>query len=208
MAVDVETTGLHSTDRIVSIGAIWLPTACLSEPSFPISYIHLIFDPGRTSHPKAEEVHGFDDWTLRHQEPFGLYAERIRRFLQSGNLIIAHNAEFDIGFINRELATAGQPTLDKPICCTTEGYRAADLGASASLKSVCATMGLRRQGKVHGALEDAWLALMAYLWLHDYEHCKPFIACGQHLELFNLLPAPPRPEGALPRRSRKHSAGE
>ena len=58
--VDVETTGLHSIDKVVSLGAIWLPIHALIEGSFNISYLHLIFDPGRKSHPKAEEVHGHE----------------------------------------------------------------------------------------------------------------------------------------------------
>jgi DNA polymerase III epsilon subunit-like protein len=37
-AVDVETTGLTSEDRIVSIGAFWLSTAALRDGSFPVSY--------------------------------------------------------------------------------------------------------------------------------------------------------------------------
>ena len=206
VAVDVETTGVAPDDRIVSLGAIWLATASLAEGCFPVSYIHLVFDPGKKSHPKAAQIHGFDDWTLRHQEPFASYAARIREFLHAGDVIVAHNADFDLGFINRELAIAGQPPIAKPICCTIEGYRALGLNGSASLSSVCFEMGLHRKGTIHGALEDAWLALMVYLWLHGYEHCKPFSACGQHLELFNLRPAPPRPERALPRRKRKNEA--
>jgi DNA polymerase-3 subunit epsilon len=206
VAVDVETTGLHSNDRVVSLGAIWFATACLPEDCFPVSYIHLIFDPGKKSHPKAEQVHGFDDWTLRHQEPFADYATRIRDFLQAGDAIVAHNAEFDMGFIDRELVTAGQRPVDKPIYCTMEGYRTMGCGGSASLKSVCFEMGLQRLGAVHGALEDAWLALMVYLWLHGYEHYKPFNACGPYVEAFNLRPAPPRPEGAPPRRRSKRGS--
>ena len=208
VAVDVETTGLHSHDRIVSLGAIWLPTAPLAEGSFNVSYIHLIFDPGRKSHPKAEEVHGYDDWVLRHQEPFEKYADYIRKFIYAGEVVIAHNADFDLSFINREMENAGKAArINRPIYCTMQGYRASGRGGSAGLASVCADIGLARAGHRHGALEDAWMSLMVYLWLNGYEHCKPFTACGQHLELFNLLPVPPRPEGALPRRHRKRAAG-
>jgi DNA polymerase III subunit epsilon len=205
VAVDVETTGLHSTDKIVSIGAVWLSTACLAERCFPVSFLHLIFDPGRKSHPEAEKVHGFDDWLLRHQDPFALYAPQISRFLSDGDVVIAHNAQFDMAFINRELLTAGQVPIDeRRVACTMQGYRSAEIGGSASLRAVLEHVGLKRQGTIHGALEDAWLALMVYLWLHDYEFCVPFsqsLSCG--LEMFNLRPCPPLPETGLPRRSHR-----
>jgi len=59
--VDIETTGLHGVDRIVSLGAIRLPTFEMLTGILQFDQIHLIFDPGRKSHPKAEEVHGYDD---------------------------------------------------------------------------------------------------------------------------------------------------
>ena len=119
VAFDVETTGIHSNDRVVSLGAVWLPTAALSEPSFPVSYIHLIFDPLRKSHPEAEAIHGHDDWLLRHQEPFWIYAKAIRRFLYSGKVLVAHNAAFDLEFINREMVLAGEAErISRPAFCT------------------------------------------------------------------------------------------
>lgn len=199
VAVDIETTGLHSTDRIVSLGAVWVSREAILEGCLNPSFIHLIFDPGRKSHPKAEEVHGFDDWMLRHQDPFSEYAADVAGFLNSGDVVIAHNATFDMGFITREIGAAGY-SLEKPVCCTMEGYRASCQGGSASLTSACTEMGLQRAGQHHGALEDAWLALMLFLWLHDYQHCRQFNACGAHLDLFNIRAAPPRPEGAIPRR--------
>lgn len=203
VAIDVETTGIHSTDRVVSLGAIWLSTHCLSEPSLPISYLHLIFDPLKKSHPEAEKVHGYDDWMLRHQEPFWRYAPAIRRFLHSGSVIVAHNAEFDLGFINREMELAGESArLKRPSFCTMLEYRRRH-GSPANLTAASGRIGLSREGGRHGALEDAWLALMVYLNLHGYDCIKPFSEASQELGIFNQLACPPRPEGPLPRRDNK-----
>jgi DNA polymerase-3 subunit epsilon len=207
VAVDVETTGLGSNDRIVSLGAVWLSTACLSERCLPVSYLHLIFDPGKKSHPKAEQAHGFNDWLLRHQEPFEHYADAVSEFLNAGDVLIAHNAEFDIGFINRELVACGKRRVASPVCCTMHTYRASGHSGRASLDAVCSRVGLARNGLAHGALEDAWLALMAYLWLHGYGSCKPFSEIGAHPELFNVCPAPAAPSGELPRRKRRRRHG-
>ena len=54
--------------------------------------------------------------------------------------------------------------VDEAVCCTMKGYRA--LGGSASLSAVCRHIKLARSGDLHGAIEDAWLAMQIYLWLH------------------------------------------
>jgi hypothetical protein len=61
---------------------------------------------------------------------------------------------------------AGLPALTTPVYCTMKGYRALDLGGSASLSAVCRHIKLARAGDLHDAIEDAWLAMQIYLWLH------------------------------------------
>ena len=120
VVVDVETTGLNSDDRIVTLAAVMLETADLVVGSVSFRYLHLIFDPGKKSHPEAETVHGHDDWTLRHQLFFAEFAQYISDFLKSADLIVAHNVVFDMGFPNRELEAAGLAPLMQPIFCTME----------------------------------------------------------------------------------------
>jgi hypothetical protein len=45
-----------------------------------------------------------------------------------------------------------------------KGYRALDLGGSASLSAVCRHIKLARAGDLHDAIEDTWLAMQIYLW--------------------------------------------
>ena len=61
---------------------------------------------------------------------------------------------------------SGLPALTRPVYCTMKGYRALELGGSASLSAVCRHIKLARAGDRHGAIEDAWLAMQIYLWLH------------------------------------------
>lgn len=199
--VDVETTGFHSKDRIVSLGAIRLLTEPLKAGQIEVTYLHLVFDPGRKSHPKAEQVHGYSDWLLRHQDPFAEHAEQIWKFIHRASVIVAHNAEFDGTFINREMVAAGCPPINRPLYCTMEGYRALGLGGSASLDALCRRMNLVRRGRRHGALEDAWLAMQVYLWLHDCPH-RAGLPEGEGAVPVNLRPSPPVPEGRLPPRRR------
>ena len=95
-----------------------------------------------------------------------VHAADVWRFLTSYELLVAHNAAFDLRFINREMRLAGLPTLTRPVYCTMQGYRALGLGGSASLSAVCRHIKLARAGDLHDAIEDAWLAMQIYLWLH------------------------------------------
>ena len=165
---DVETTGLGHRDRIVSFGAIGMISSNLMKGPSDLEYIYLVFDPGTENFRDAERIHGFSDSTLRLQDPFTLHAANIRRFLTSHELLVAHNAAFDTRFINRELRLSGLPALTGPVYCTMKGYRALDLGGGASLSSVCRHIRLARAGDLHDAIEDAWLAMQIYLWLHGY----------------------------------------
>jgi DNA polymerase-3 subunit epsilon len=201
--LDVETTGLTSSDRIVSFAGIGLKTAPLASGSFELGYSHLIFDPGRKSHPEAERVHGYSDWVLRFQNPFSLYADELSRFMSSHDLLVAHNASFDVGFVNRELNLAGLPPLSRPIYCTMEGFRALGIGGSASLNAVCSRINLTRATNLHGALEDAWLAMQVYLWLHKCP-LRAELPAAVPLIPTNFHEAPPPLDGHIPRRKWHH----
>lgn len=205
VAVDVETTGLHSKDRVVTLGAWRVDLNEINGGALRYDYIHLIFDPGRKSHPQAEQVHGYSDWTLRHQRPFSEHADIISEFISSADVVIAHNAAFDIQFINRELRATGKPDLDRELYCTMNAYRRTGLPGRASLNALCEKIGLQRAGERHGALEDAWLALMVHYWLNKApsQFISPF---GMNMEAkvvgtpSNFREPPPMPDGPLPRR--------
>jgi DNA polymerase III subunit epsilon len=163
---DVETTGLGNDDRIVSFGAIGMISRDMAKGRADLEYVYLVFDPGRANRRAAEQIHGFSDSALRLQDPFAVHAAEIWRFLASYELFVAHNAAFDIRFINREMRLSGLPALNRPVYCTMKGYRALALGGSAALSAVCRYIKLARSGDLHDAIEDAWLAMQIYLWLH------------------------------------------
>ena len=163
---DVETTGLGKDDRIVSFGGIGMITKEFAKGRSQLTYTYLVFDPGKRNHPGAQQVHGFSDWVLAAQEPFEVHAAQVWRFLTSYDLLVAHNAAFDFKFINREMTSAGLSTLTRPIFCTLKAYRELGRGGSAALSAVCSHLKLARSGQLHAAIEDAWLAMQVYLWLH------------------------------------------
>ena len=163
---DVETTGFGHHDRIVSFGGIGMISCDLAKGRPGPAYLYLVFNPGTKNHRDAERIHGFSDSALRLQDPFAVHAADVWRFLTSYELVVAHNAAFDLRFINRELRLSGLPALTRPVYCTMKGYRALELGGSASLSAICRHIKLARAGDLHDAIEDAWLAMQIYLWLH------------------------------------------
>jgi DNA polymerase III subunit epsilon len=179
---DVETTGLGNHDRIASFGGIGMISRNLVKGWPELEYVYLVFNPGTQIGRVAEQIHGFSASALRLQDPFAMHAADIHCFLTSYELLVAHNAAFDIRFINRELRLSGLTALTRPIYCTMKGYRALGRGGSASLSTVCRHIKLARAGDLHNAIEDAWLAMQIYLWLQG---------CPLQPRLRSLLPRTP-----------------
>src|SRR6266852_4715310 len=106
---DTETTGLdpHEGHRIVEIACIELvhhvPTGC----SF-----HRYVNPERDIPADALSVHGLTAEFLSRQPLFAAILDELLAFIGSDPLVI-HNAEFDLAFLNAELARLERA----PICC-------------------------------------------------------------------------------------------
>lgn len=202
IVLDTETTGVQRYDRVVTLGAVRLEGGEVGKA------LHLVFDPRKDSHPEALSIHGWDDWTTRHQDLFADLAPRIFDWLSWADEIVAHNAAFDMHYVQRELRKAEVDQLSQPTICTMEMSRAKWRGQSAKLDDCISRIGLSRIEKRHGALEDA--ALTAGLLVS---------MSGQNSRLIEILkkarrwpgptnakPAPPRPEGELPRRAPKKAS--
>lgn len=191
--LDVETTGLESYARVVTLGMVW-------SVGREFDAMHLVFDPRTDCNPEAAAIHGWDDWTLRFQDLFVDHAPAIHAVIARASAVVAHNAAFDIRFLEREFRKVGLEWPDVPVYCTMEMARERWPGQRAGLDQCLARVGARRQGRRHGALEDAWLAMHLFAHL-DGRPPPPLPA--QLPAPVNLRPAPPRPEGELPRRAPK-----
>lgn len=164
MFIDLETTGLSRSDRIVSLSAIRLDTRSLFTNDLLITYMHLIFNPEKSNHAQAVMKHGYSDKTLRYQDKFSQHSADILKFIHRAPIIVSHNVNFDIGFLNRAFVSSGSPPVSRDTFCTMSEYNGASY--SNSLDSICNTLGIGRSMKVHSALEDAWLCLQIYLRIH------------------------------------------
>ncbi len=158
---DTETTGFdpRTGDRLVEIGCVELVDRRETGVTF-----HAYFNPERDMPAAAEAVHGLSIQFLADKPLFATRVDELIEFLGDAPLI-AHNAVFDFGFVNAELARAGRAALDMArMCCTVQMARKLHPGAKHSLDALCTRYGIDRSHRVkHGALLDA--ELLAHLYI-------------------------------------------
>lgn len=158
---DTETTGFDpkSGDRLVEIGCVELIDRRETGVTF-----HAYFNPERDMPAAAEAVHGLSIQFLSDKPLFATRVDELMEFLGDAPLV-AHNAAFDFGFVNAELARAGRRALDMTrMCCTVQMARKLHPGAKHSLDALCTRYGIDRSHRVkHGALLDA--ELLAHLYI-------------------------------------------
>lgn len=162
--VDVETTGVTTSDRVVSLGIIGMDTNEIVDHTYPLSLAHLIFNPGIPCHPHASRVHGWSDEVLSYQPTFQESIDGVMEILGKADLIVAHNADFDRGFLSRELDRANKPRLTAPFACTMRGWREI-YGSTGRMDHILSRMGIARARSQHGAFEDAWYAMLVWLYM-------------------------------------------
>ncbi len=105
---DTETTGLDNEhDRVIEIGGVELDNKFPTGRTFHV-YVNA---QGRNVHPDALAVHGITDDFLKDKPNFGDIVGDMAEIFDGAKLI-AHNASFDIGFINAEYARLGLPPVD------------------------------------------------------------------------------------------------
>jgi DNA polymerase-3 subunit epsilon len=158
---DTETTGLDSRfDRVIEIGGIELIN------HFPTGRsLHLYINPGdQKVHPDALAVHGITDEFLKDKPPFQEVAGKIIEFFGEAKWI-AHNATFDMGFVNAELARLEMPPIlpERVIDTLALARRKHPMGPN-SLDALCRRYGIDNSHRTrHGALLDSELLSEVYI---------------------------------------------
>ncbi len=160
---DTETTGLdpRTGDRMVEIGCVEM----IGRVETGLTY-HAYFNPQREMPAGAEAVHGLSSVFLSDKPLFADSVEDLLEFLGDSPLV-AHNAAFDFGFLNNELALIDREPvhLDRMID-TVALARRKHPGAKLSLDALCTRYGVDRSHRVkHGALLDAELLAQVYVEL-------------------------------------------
>jgi DNA polymerase III subunit epsilon len=162
IVLDTETTGLDPSDghRIVEIACIELVHHVPTGRSF-----HRHINPERDMPEDAFAVHGLTAEFLARQPPFAAVLDELLGFIGSDSLVI-HNAEFDLAFLNAELARLQREPITSAYVDTLTMARQRFPGSPASLDALCRRFDIDLSGRVeHGAEIDCSLLAAVYLEL-------------------------------------------
>jgi DNA polymerase-3 subunit epsilon len=163
--LDTETTGLSAEagDRLVEIGCVELVHRKRTGHNQ-----HFYLNPGRDSHPDALKVHGLSTEFLSDKPPFAQIADDLLAYLKDAQVFI-HNAAFDVGFLNMELALMGRAPFASHVAGINDTLAMAKEmfpGKRNSLDALCDRLGVDNSHRVlHGALLDADLLAQVYICL-------------------------------------------
>jgi DNA polymerase III subunit epsilon len=164
VVLDTETTGINPKEghKIIEIGCVELINRRLTRNHF-----HVYLNPDREIDAGAIEVHGITNEFLKDKLRFANVVEDFIRFTQGAELII-HNAPFDVGFLNHELALL--PGEDRRVETNSTVFdtlayaRKKHPGARNSLDALCKRYGIDNSHReLHGALLDAEILAEVYL---------------------------------------------
>jgi DNA polymerase III subunit epsilon len=160
---DTETTGLDPLqgDRLVEIGCIEMVNR------FPTGKVfHCYFNPQRDMPESAFRIHGLSGEFLKDKSLFADKVDELIGFLGDAQLV-AHNAMFDLGFLNAELERAGRAAVNRErMVDTLVIARRKHPGGSNRLDDLCVRYAIDNSRRTkHGALLDAELLAEVYVEL-------------------------------------------
>ncbi len=158
---DTETTGLSPKDgdRVVEIGCVELINHVPSGRTF-----HVYINPQRDMPAEAFRVHGLSAEFLADKPVFAAIAQDFVDFVGDAKMV-AHNAAFDVAFLNHELTRAGhEPLAEGRIVDTLTIARRKHPFGPNSLDALCQRYGIDNARRTkHGALLDSEILAEVYL---------------------------------------------
>jgi DNA polymerase-3 subunit epsilon len=128
--------------------------------------LHIYVNPGRDSHEEALKVHGLTTEFLSDKPKFAEIAQELLDYLTDAHVVI-HNAPFDLGFLNMELARVKLPAVKAVVASITDTLVMAKEmypGKRNSLDALCDRLEVDNSGRtLHGALLDSELLADVYI---------------------------------------------
>lgn len=167
--LDTETTGLNASEghRIIEIACIDVIDRQLTGQTF-----HVYLNPEREISEEATRIHGIDNAMVQDKPTFDAVIEQLLNYVRDAE-VVAHNASFDIDFINAEITRsndikgASYPLFDHVCAKVTDSLAMAQKkfpGRRNNLDALCQRLEVDSSERVlHGALLDA--SLLTQVWL-------------------------------------------
>ncbi len=170
IVLDTETTGLKPEDghRILEIGAVEIIDNKKTGREF-----HSLINPDRYIPEEVVKIHGIDNAKVKHSPFFKDIVDDFLDFIQ-GAEIVAHNADFDIKFLNYELDLSNKSKIwtyvNNATCTVKLSKRLEAEHRSHTLDSICIRYGIdleERKAKGHGALLDSHLLADVFIKMNE-----------------------------------------
>jgi DNA polymerase III subunit epsilon len=178
IVLDTETTGLDPVagHRLVEIGCVELVNKMPSGRNF-----HRYVNPERDMPADALAVHGLSADFLNDKPRFAEIANELLEFI-GDSALVAHNAAFDLGFLNAELERVGKPSVGRERLVDTLILARRKHPASPNrLDDLCARYGIDATHRTkHGALLDAELLAEVYLELIEARQAQLVLVDRSH----------------------------
>lgn len=160
---DTETTGFdpNEGDRLVEIGCVELIDGRITDRQ-----CHIYINPERDVPQDAVDVHGLTTEFLSDKPVFKEVAKDFLEFIGDDSILVAHNAQFDMKFINFELKKAGFALPKNVVVDSLAIAKKKFPGQKNNLDVLCKRFGVDSSKRVkHGALLDAELLADVYIEL-------------------------------------------
>jgi DNA polymerase-3 subunit epsilon len=186
VVLDTETTGVDvkKGHRVIEIGLVELIDRVATGRTFQ-TYLNPM---GATMDPEAEKVHGLSLAFLADKPQFSQKCAEFCSFIQGAEVLI-HNAAFDEGFLNAELARVNKPPIWEIAAKITDTYMMAQSvfpKQANGLDKLCKRLEISNEHRTfHGALLDAELLTEVYLKMTQDQ--SPYIDDAE----IGKLPRPP-----------------
>ncbi len=163
VVLDFETTGLRNEDTIIEIGYVWIKDGTVKDMR------STLVNPGCSISRRITQITGITNAMVKDAPEIAEIIEKFSKFLR-GKIIVAHNAGFDMRFLNNALEHAGLERINEYICTMRmfRGYKK-KLGVTdsgAKLSDLTAYFGLHNDN-AHRALDDAKVTADAFLQMNE-----------------------------------------
>lgn len=182
VVIDLETTG-HSPvkdDKIIEAGIVVI------ENNRIVDTHASLFNPNKKISPFISNLTGIIDEDVEEAPVFGEKADQIIELFHSSYLI-AHNVDFDFGFLNAELEKNGRKKLKNPVLDTVELARIIYPKAPSYKLSQLANYLQIEHDDPHRALSDAYVTALVFLKLKKKLESLPYETVSRLLQLENVL---------------------
>ncbi|MBD5405375.1 DNA polymerase III subunit epsilon [bacterium] len=199
---DTETTGFNYSgdDRIVEIGCVEMLNHTPTGKTF-----HCYINPEREVPEEVVRVHGLTTEFLSDKPKFSEIAQDFVDFIGDANMV-AHNAVFDMNFINAEFKRIGMPevSFDRMVDTLAISRKKNPHLAKHNLDSLCNRYGIDNSHReLHGALLDARLLAEVYIELLGGKEVDFFKTSNEEMEITasttnNVKKKPFRPSRNFP----------